>query len=231
MNKLPLFYLLLGLCLFYNTRCISLAGVGRSGFSREVPNVKNTYLKFNIRNYKDRKNYDPDSWFYKINQFILLVEWFDSEPPFPYTKNSGYSFPINPPESYYQNKEDKIGRMRIRQILNGDRRDYFIFDCEYWMPMPAGLGKFKFYMNDYENGRISEVTKELNLPENHSIRLAIHPARIDYSKYPPTVIHLQVGENKNSQEGRKGFAFEFQIEENKPGDVEPKCNVDSSENR
>ncbi|TGL42778.1 hypothetical protein EHQ53_04840 [Leptospira langatensis] len=152
------------------------------------------------------------------------MEWFPPDPPFPYTKGD-YSYPINPAEEYYKNKNDHLHRNWFEQMLNGDRREFFAFDCEYWIPLPSGHNKFQFYVNDFEKERSSKIIRDFNLPENHSLRMTVFPARIDYSKYPAAIIHLQLGENKNSQEGHKGFAFEFQIEENKPGEKELQCDL------
>ncbi len=220
MNRILLF----SFSIVFINSCASFSEVGNTTYSFKPPNVKGTFLKFEIKNYKNRKNFEPNWVFYSTNLYMFTTDWIDPDPPFLVPKNSGYYHTINPSETYYVNKNDSLYKNRIRQILGGDRRDNFLYDCEYWMPIPAGKNKFRFHVLDYEEQRKEVIWKEFDLPENTSIRLKIEPIMVQEEK--ESITSKAVSANEKYISERRGFQFIFQLEPNQIGEKEPQCSPD-----
>ncbi|MEI1278735.1 hypothetical protein V6Z05_10445 [Leptospira venezuelensis] len=219
MKVLPLFFILL----FSFFRCVSLAGLGGYDRGWTPKEFHQNYLKFEIKNYKDRKNYEPHRTFYKINQYYFVLKWLDPDVHFPYTKNDRIPRSINPPEDYYINKKDLLNRNRIRQIMEGDRRDYFAYDCEYWMPLLPGKNEYDFYIIDENEGRRDGAWPEFDLPEGHSVRMKVTPAMRTKGSDP--LNRISGWYSTDPELTRQGFIIEFTIEKNRPGEQEPVCDL------
>ncbi|MGJ4788953.1 hypothetical protein [Leptospira koniambonensis] len=215
---LPLFGLLITFI-----QCIPLAGFGGYDRGWTPKEFHQNFLKFEIKNFKERKNYEPDRFFHQVNQYRFILKWLDPDIYFPYAKNDRIPRHINPSENYYLNKRDFLNRNKIRQILEGDRRDYFAYDCEYWMPLLPGKNQYKIFINDEMEGRRDGVEPEFDLPEGHSIRMKITPAMRTKGSDP-----LNGGTGWYSTDPeltRKGFIIEFTVEKNRPGEQEPICDL------
>ncbi|MEI7014317.1 hypothetical protein [Leptospira licerasiae] len=219
---MKVYTLLLGL-LIISLRCVPLAGLGSYDPGWTPKEFHQNYLKFEIKNYKDRKNYEPNRFFSKVNQYRLIVKWLDPDVYFPYTEKDRIPRPINPSEDYYKNKKDFLNRNKVRQILEGDRRSYFAYDCEYWMPLLPGKNEYDFYLIDEGEGRRDGARPEFDLPEGHSVRMKVIPAMRTKASDP---IWVPIGERSTDSELiRKGFNIEFKIEKNRPGELEPICDL------
>lgn len=208
---------------FIFLRCLPLAGLGSYDRGWTPKEFHQNYLKFEIKNYKDRKNYEPNRFFSKINQYRFILKWLDPDVYFPYTKGDRIPRPINPPEDYYINKRDLLNRNVIRQIMEGDRRSFFAYDCEYWMPLLPGKNEYDFYIIDENEGRKEGIWPEFDLPEDHSVRMKITPAMRTKGSDPA---NRRTGWYSTDPElTRKGFIIEFTIEKNRPGEQEPVCDL------
>ncbi|GBF38275.1 hypothetical protein [Leptospira johnsonii] len=203
--------------------CIPLAGLGSYDRGWTPKEFHQNYLKFEIKNYKERKNYEPDLSFSKANQYRFILKWLDPDVYFPYTEKDRIPRPINPPEAYYINKKDLINRNRFRQILEGDRRSYFAYDCEYWMPILPGKNQYDFYIIDESEGRRDGALSEFELPEDHSVRMKITPAMRTKGSDP--LNRITGWYSTDPELTRKGFIIEFTIEKNRPGEQEPICDL------
>ncbi|WP_243402003.1 hypothetical protein [Leptospira haakeii] len=201
-----------------------MAGLGSYDRGWTPKEFYQNYLKFEIKNYKDRKNYEPDRWFFEINQYYFLIKWMDPNVYFPYTEKDRILRNVNPPEDYYINKKDFLNRNLFRQIIEGDRRDYFAYDCEYWMPLLPGKNQYKILINDITDQRRDGAEPEFDLPEGYSVRMKIVPAMRTLGSDPT---RMPIGERPKSPElVRKGFEIEFTIEKNRPGEEEPACDLE-----
>ncbi|PJZ49005.1 hypothetical protein CH362_11225 [Leptospira saintgironsiae] len=182
------------------------------------------YLKFEVKNYKNRKAYEPDWVFFQHNTFGFGVTWFDPNVHFPYSKNDRIPRSINPPEDRYINKKDDLSKSKIDQILFGDRRMSFAYDCEYWMPLPPGKNKFRFHISDFEDTRERMVEREFDLHEDDSVRMKVVPIfdkKTGEKLYQPQ----WTGTEKVFDGWARGYEFEFEIVQNRPGEPEPSCNL------
>ncbi|PKA16551.1 hypothetical protein CH363_07185 [Leptospira haakeii] len=216
------FLFFLSIC--FSLGCIPLAGLGSYDRGWTPKEFYQNYLKFEIKNYKDRKNYEPDRWFFEINQYYFLIKWMDPNVYFPYTEKDRILRNVNPPEDYYINKKDFLNRNLFRQIIEGDRRDYFAYDCEYWMPLLPGKNQYKILINDITDQRRDGAEPEFDLPEGYSVRMKIVPAMRTLGSDPT---RMPIGERPKSPElVRKGFEIEFTIEKNRPGEEEPACDLE-----
>ncbi|EIE00612.1 hypothetical protein [Leptospira licerasiae] len=218
MNKFPP---ILSLC--FLAGCINLSGLNEYRGGWVPKEFHQNFLKFKIQNYKERKNYEPNRFFYKVNQYYFVIKWLDPDVYFPYTEKDRIPRSINPPENYYRGKNDGLSRNQINQFLHGDRRDYFAYDCEYWMPLLPGKNQYKIFINDEIDGRREGAELEFDLPEGNSVRMKIVPLMRTLASDP---IHMPIGErSKNPELIRKGFEVEFTIEKNRPGEQEPVCDL------
>ncbi|PJZ77129.1 hypothetical protein [Leptospira neocaledonica] len=215
------FLTILSFCIL--SGCINLAGLGEYRKGWVPKEFHQNYLKFEIRNFKDRKNYEPDRFFYKVNQYRFILKWLDPDVYFPYTEKDRIPRTINPPENYYIHKKDLLKRNWVRQIMEGDRRDYFAYDCEYWMPLLPGKKQYRFFINDEMDRRREGLEPEFDLPEGYSVRMKVVPAMRTLASDPT---RIPIGEpSKDAELIRKGFEIEFTIEKNRPGEQEPVCNL------
>ncbi|TGK42273.1 hypothetical protein [Leptospira andrefontaineae] len=204
--------------LFLFSGCLSVHYRGR-----KIENHKNNFLKFEVKNFKERGNYEPHRFFYKVNQYRFILMWLDPDVYFPYPKGDTIPRSINPSEDYYINKRDGLTRTKIDQFFHGDRRDYFAYDCEYWMPLLSGKNEYDFYIIDENEGRKEGAWPEFDLPEDHSVRMKITPAMRTKGSDPA---NRRTGWYSTDPElTRKGFIIEFTIEKNRPGEQEPVCDL------
>ncbi|TGM12297.1 hypothetical protein EHQ81_14620 [Leptospira selangorensis] len=207
---------------FVFSNCISLAGLGSYDRGWTPKEFHQNYLKFEIKNYKDRKNYESDRFLWKVNQYRFILKWLDPNVYFPYTEKDRIIRTINPPEDYYRNKKDLLNRNLFRQIMEGDRRDYFAYDCEYWMPILPGKNQYKVLINDISDQRREGAEPEFDLPEGHSVRMKIVPAMRTLGSDP---IRMLGEPSKDPELIRKGFEIQFTIEKNRPDEQEPVCDL------
>ncbi|TGN04024.1 hypothetical protein [Leptospira dzoumogneensis] len=215
------FLLFLPLC--FSLGCINLVGLSEYRGGWAPKEFHQNYLKFEIKNFKERKSYEPDRWFYKVNKYYFLIKWMDPNVYFPYTEKDRIPRSINPSEDYYIHKKDLLTRYKINQFLHGDRRDYFAYDCEYWMPLLPGKNQYKIFINDIADQRREGAEPKLDLPEGYSVRMKIVPAMRTLGSDP---LWLPIGERPKGPELiRKGFEIEFTIEKNRPGEQEPVCDL------
>lgn len=190
---------------------------------KKIVNSQNNFLKFEIKNFKDRKNYEPDKIFYKINNYRFILMWLDPDVHFPYPKGDKVPRSINPLEDYYKYKKDGLTRSKIDQFFHGDRRDYFAYDCEYWMPLLPGRNQYDLSIIDRSDFRADGAWPEFDLPENHSVRMKITPAMRTKGSDP--INRITGWYSTDPELTRKGFIIEFTIEKNRPGEKEPVCDL------
>ncbi|TGK05901.1 hypothetical protein EHO58_09045 [Leptospira selangorensis] len=215
------FLTILSFCIL--SGCINLVGLSeyRGGWTPQE--FHQNYLKFEIKNFKDRKNYEPNRFFSKINQYYFVLKWMDPNVYFPYTEKDPILRSINPSEDCYIHKKDLLTRYKINQFLHGDRRDYFAYDCEYWMPLLPGKNQYKVLINDIADQRREGAEPEFDLPQGHSVRMKILPAIRTLGSDP---IRMPIGEPpKDPELIRKGFEIQFTIEKNRPDEREPVCDL------
>lgn len=202
--------------------CISLAGIAGPERAFPIRNQQNTYLKFNLKDYHREKGSKSDllTSTYK-DHYKALIQWYDQESA---SKLLGSpSYPINPSQSYFEKKEDGQHLSLFWQFFAGNRRENFRFECEYWIPLPAGENEFSFMVNDFPGNRRGYLRQKFNLPSNHSIRLSITPLYLanedeeiawKRSKgWPEFFIRLW----------NRPFDLQTTIEPNVPGEVDSKC--------
>lgn len=199
--------------------CISLAGI--AGPERAIPirGQDNTYLKFRIQAY-DQDREAKENRFLEFNRYRYqaVIELYDANSP---VWNNPY--PINPSQSYFEKKEDGQHLGLFWQFFAGNRRENFRFDCEYWIPLPAGENEFSFMVNDFGRNRRGYLRRKFLLPPDHSIRLSIIPLRFGTEDeeiawkrskgWPEFFIKLW----------NRPFDLQATVEPNIPGEVDQKC--------
>ncbi|EPG68207.1 hypothetical protein [Leptospira wolffii] len=191
---------------------------------RAIPirNQENTYLKFKVQNYDKSKEAERNLLFrfYKDN-YQAVIQWYDPDPPAILLWSSPY--PINPSHNYFKKKEDGQHLNPLWQFVVGDRRSNFRFDCEYWIPLPAGENEFSFMVFDSGGNRRGYLRQKFDLSPNHSIRLSITP------------LYLANEDEEIAWKRSKGwpeffiklwdrpFDLQTTIEPNVPGQEDSKC--------
>ncbi|TGL45432.1 hypothetical protein EHQ61_19420 [Leptospira wolffii] len=185
-----------------------------------IRNQENTYLKFKVQNYDRSKEANGNLLFrfYKDN-YQAVIEWYDPDPPAILLWSAPY--PINPSQSYFEKKEDGQHLNLFWQLMAGNRRNDFRFDCEYWIPLPAGENEFSFMVFDYGGKRRGYLRQKFNLPADHSIRLSITPLQLSSDEE-----EIAWKQNKGWPRilfGERIFDLQTTIEPNVPGQVDSKC--------
>ncbi|TGK64852.1 hypothetical protein EHQ27_03065 [Leptospira wolffii] len=187
-----------------------------------IRNQENTYLKFKVQNYDRSKEAEGNLLFrfYKDN-YQAVIQWYDPDPPTILLLPRSIPYSINPSHNYFKKKEDGQHLNVFWQFVVGDRRNNFRFDCEYWIPLPAGENEFSFMVSDYGSSRRGYLRQKFHLPANHSVRLSITPLQLSdeeeiawkQSKGWPRILL-----------GNRVFDLQTTIEPNIPGEVDSKCN-------
>ncbi|PJZ65487.1 hypothetical protein CH371_12760 [Leptospira wolffii] len=202
-------------------RCISLSGWVPREEAIPIRNQENTYLKFKVQNYDRSKEAEGNLLFrfYKDN-YQTVIEWYDPDPPTILLLPRSIPYSINPSHSYFDKKQDGQHLNLFWQLIVGNRRSDFRFDCEYWIPLPAGKNEFSFMVFDYGGSRRGYLRQKFDLSPNHSIRLSAIPLQLSedeeiawkQSKGWPRILF-----------GERVFDLQTTIEPNVPGQEDSKC--------
>ncbi|MEI1278177.1 hypothetical protein V6Z05_07615 [Leptospira venezuelensis] len=200
--------------------CSPAAGFTGPGRSFPIKNQKNTFLILKIEDYAKSTLADQSQINKNSRSFFFYVRSKDSDAT---GWAKGLSYPVNPSQEYFRNKNDGLDKNIVWQFFTSFRREEFLFGCEYQIPMPSGVNEFTFMIFDYDKGRRGYIQKKIDLPEGHSIRIK---ASAGEKKSAENLKQIKVFYNWPSSYyflGEQIIDLDFQIEKTPPGEADFPC--------
>ncbi|TGK34924.1 hypothetical protein EHQ12_16175 [Leptospira gomenensis] len=178
-----------------------------------VTTSQNTYVRFkfeNKRNDSEKAILQDKDRIAKFFTYSFRVSIWDHQELF--TKVKDFRT-INPYFEYWQRYYNQT-----RMLRYGIHSLSFVENCEYKMPIPVGINKYKFDFSANDPRRLAKIVKTLNVPPNHSIRIIFD---IDG---PP-----QVGDEVESDEGTyfksHQIPISLEIIPNPEPDIDKPCEI------
>ncbi|MDV6236439.1 hypothetical protein CH379_012455 [Leptospira ellisii] len=199
-----------GICILL----ISCAGYVYEPFNpKPVTTSENTYVWFKFENKRtdsERAILQDKDRVAKFFTYHFQVSIWDHQEFF--IKVKDYRT-INPYFEYWQRyyKQTRMLRYGINSLT-------FVEGCEYKMPVPVGINKYKFDFGADDPRRLARIIKTLNVPANHSIRIVFD---ID----GPPQVEPEEQEEYGQNVKKYQVPIKLTVERNPEPDIDKPCEI------